>query len=514
MTAGRRTRPGRDRRAVLHAAPSGRRAPAAPRHVVVIGGGIAGLAAATVLAEHGVRATLLEAAPRLGGRASSWPLEGGRTMSRGFHAFFRQYYNLRALLRRIDPGLDFLTAVPDYPLLRADGLRDSFLGVPRRPPWNLVGFVARSPSFTARALARVNVPAALGLLRARFPRTYRDFDGESAAEFLDRLRFPAAARDLALEVFARSFFAHPSEFSAAELVGMFHAYFLGSAEGLLFDVPRDDYTSTLWRPLGARLEGLGARVLTGTRATGIHVGRDGVAVTADGARIDADAAVLAVDPRSARALAAGMAPAESPDWHARVAGTRNAPPFAVVRLWLSARVRADRPAFLGTSGFGPVDNVSVIDRFEAGAAAWAARHGGSVVELHAYARADTDCPGALAARMEGELRRIYPETGSASIVHREVLAADDCPLFEPGSWSRRPGSITPWPRLVLAGDWIRCPYPVALMERAATTGFSAANALLGGWGVSGQDVWTVPMRGLLAAPALGRGRHTGGAEPV
>ena len=26
-------------------------------------------------------------------------------MSRGFHAFFRQYYNLRALLRRADPGL-------------------------------------------------------------------------------------------------------------------------------------------------------------------------------------------------------------------------------------------------------------------------------------------------------------------------------------------------------------------------------------------------------------------------
>ena len=25
-------------------------------------------------------------------------------MSRGFHAFFRQYYNLRALLRRADPG--------------------------------------------------------------------------------------------------------------------------------------------------------------------------------------------------------------------------------------------------------------------------------------------------------------------------------------------------------------------------------------------------------------------------
>ena len=53
--------------------------------------------------------------------------------------------------------------------------------------------------------------------------------------------------------------------------------------------------------------------------------------------------------------------------------------------------------------------------------------------------------------------------------------------------------------LVLAGDGIRCDYPVALMERAATTGFLAANALLHGWGVAGHDLWTVPMSGRHAA---------------
>jgi isorenieratene synthase len=33
------------------------------------------------------------------------------------------------------------------------------------------------------------------------------------------------------------------------------------------------------------------------------------------------------------------------------------------------------------------------------------------------------------------------------------------------------------------------------MERAATTGFLAANTLLGQWGVQGQTLWTVPDRG-------------------
>ena len=112
----RPARPGRDRRAVHHPGPSGAERLTGEAKVVVVGGGIAGLSAATILAERGVRVTLVEASPRLGGRVAAWPLEDGRTMSRGFHAFFRQYYNLRSLLRRADPELSSLVPVADYPL--------------------------------------------------------------------------------------------------------------------------------------------------------------------------------------------------------------------------------------------------------------------------------------------------------------------------------------------------------------------------------------------------------------
>ena len=192
--------------------------------VVVVGGGIAGLAAATGLAERGVAVTLLEARPQLGGRVRAWPVgDGERSMSRGFHAFFRQYYNLRALLRRADPALERLVLVPDYPLKLAGGPTDSFARIPRTPPWSILGFVATSPTFRLRDLARVDARAAFDLLRVDFPRTYRDLDRVSAAEVLDRLRFPAQARHLALEVFARSFFADPRDFSGAELaqIGFF-----------------------------------------------------------------------------------------------------------------------------------------------------------------------------------------------------------------------------------------------------------------------------------------------------
>jgi isorenieratene synthase len=463
----------------------------------VAGGGIAGIAAAVGLAERGVSVIMVEPQPQLGGRVRSWPVKHGDdqvTMSRGFHAFFRQYYNLRALLRRIDPDLQSLVAVPDYPLILADGHADSFAATPRTPPLNIAAFVLQSPSFGLRDLAAVNVGAALELLDVDFPQTFSRYDGQTAAEFLDRLRFPEAARHLALEVFARSFFAQPNVFSAGELVAMFHTYFLGSSEGLLFDVPRDDYHRCLWSPLRGYLERLGAEVRTAEAVESVDASQGLLRIgLASGAEIEADALVLATDPATLRRLTLESALGDEP-WRERIAATCNAPPFAVWRLWLDRPVAPDRAAFLGTSGFGPLDNISVLERFEEGARGWATAQGGSVVELHAYALPAQHDEAALKDRLLAELRRIYPELAPATILAEEWLVNDDCPLWGTDPWEERPTVRTPHPRIVLAGDGIRCDFPVALMERAATTGFLAANQLLHVDGVAGHDVWTVPTR--------------------
>ena len=506
--------------------------------MIVVGGGIAGLAAATGVAERGVRVTLVEREPQLGGRVGAWPLDtvsshdaarshhsgdspgsvnpdagnGPRTMSRGFHAFFRQYYNLRGLLRRTDPALDRLRPIEDYPLISADGMADSFARIPRTPPFSFASFVAVSPSFTAASLAKVDVAAALELLTVRVPDTFAAYDGESAEAFLDRLRFPPAARHLALEVFARSFFANPSEFSAGELVAMFHTYFLGSAEGLLFDVPTDDYDTALWAPLGRYLHGLGVEVRTGVSVEHLASHADGVEVRlGDGSTLTADACVLAADPATTRRLGSTCEfggrdqPSTHTEWSEQLTATRNAPPFAVWRLWLDRPVHADRPPFLGTSGFGPLDNVSVLEVFEDGAADWRRRTGGSVVERHAYARpyelGDGEGEVRTRAQLRAELTRVYPETAPAQVLAEQWLVRDDCPLVGTGPWHLRPGVTTPDPRLLLAGDGVRCDFPVALMERAATTGFQAANALLARWETAGHDLWTVPMAG---RPPVGR----------
>jgi isorenieratene synthase len=95
-----------------------------------------------VLAERGARVTLLEPDAELGGRVGAWrdTLADGTSfaMERGFHAFFRQYYNLRALLRRIDPELARLTPVDRLPAAR-----------PRRPASSPSPACRRSRSSTS-----------------------------------------------------------------------------------------------------------------------------------------------------------------------------------------------------------------------------------------------------------------------------------------------------------------------------------------------------------------------------
>ncbi|MFE1174026.1 FAD-dependent oxidoreductase [Streptomyces sp. NPDC058773] len=505
---GEAARRGRDRRARTVPGPPGRDRAAADGAggpaVAVIGGGIAGLAAATGLAERGVRVTLYERAGVLGGRLAGRPVRladgSAATMSRGFHAFFPQYYNLRGLLRRVDPGLGMLRRLPDYPLHHRSGLRDSFARVPRTPPWSALGFVALSPTFTWRDLVRMRPGAALPLLDVRVPEVYRRLDRVSAWDFLARIRFPEAARHLAFEVFSRSFFADPRELSAAELALMFHIYFLGSSEGLLFDVPDEPFPQALWQPLGRYLAGHGVQLCTETEVTRVEpVAGCGVHVAGGGADRRFDAVVLALDPGGLRRLVAASPGLGDAAWRTRIGRLRTAPPFLVSRLWLAGRVSADRPGFLGTSGFGSLDNVSVLERWEGEAARWSARTGGSVLELHAYALS----PGADREReqrlLERQLHAVYPETRGVRVVDRRHEWRADCPLFPVGGFDDRPTVRTPDPRVVVAGDTVRTSLPVALMERAATTGFLAANALLARWGVRGQTLWTVPDRGRSAA---------------
>ncbi|MEU4559409.1 FAD-dependent oxidoreductase [Actinoplanes sp. NPDC023936] len=473
-----------------------------PVRAVVIGGGIAGMTSALLLAERGVAVTLLERDERLGGRLAAWPkqLADGSTqmVGHGFHAFFRQYYNWRNILRRIDGSLSFLRPAERYPVVSRAWPEEDFGGLPRTPPWSLLALIARSPSLRLREMRDVDGPAAMALLRYSRARTYREFDTMSAADYLDRLAMPDQARALLFDVFAHSFFNHAAEMSAAEMIMQFHFYFLRNAEGLAFDAPDDDYQTSIWTPLGERLQALGADIRTGAAVDRIEPGWT-VTLTG-GARIPADHVVLATDPASARDIVAA-----SPTLTERAPGlvksidtVRTTAPYAVSRLWTDRDVAADRAVFSSVAREPLLDSVSLFHRVERGPARWSRRTGGAVVELHAYA-ANAGVGATDAARdMWSQLAGIWPEASGLRVVDSDTRIGYDAPAFDVGSDATRPGVSTDAEGLFLAGDWVRMPFPCALMERSAASAAMATNAILRRHGVRPVQVYSVPPRGLLA----------------
>lgn len=145
--------------------------PSAPEHVVVLGAGPAGLTAAWELVQAGVRTTVLERRPALGGLGGTTAFEGRAGTYRfdfGGHRFITAN---RALMRLVDDllGDDLLTAtrrsvirfggrIYDYPLSPGNLLRNA-------PPRLLLG--------AARDL----------LLAARRPPPGEDFASWTTAQF-------------------------------------------------------------------------------------------------------------------------------------------------------------------------------------------------------------------------------------------------------------------------------------------------------------------------------------------
>lgn len=70
-------------------------------HIVIAGAGIAGLAAATILAEAGMRVTLCEAAPQAGGKAKSFRRADGHPTEHSLRIYLDYYQTLLTLFARI-----------------------------------------------------------------------------------------------------------------------------------------------------------------------------------------------------------------------------------------------------------------------------------------------------------------------------------------------------------------------------------------------------------------------------
>ena len=461
--------------------------------VAVIGGGLAGLGAAELLSRRGFKVVLFERDHKLGGKLAGWRegLADGfdAHVEHGFHAFFRHYYNLKAWLEEVGVG-SHLRPIDDYAILARGGEILGFAASSNTPLLNLMG-LAEQGFFRWRDVLRPKTGRSLEMLM-RYDARVEDpaLDALSFAQWSEAADLPPRLR-LAFTTFARAFFADEQKISMAELVKSFHFYYLSHDHGLVYDYLDGSYDEALIDPITRRLQQQGVELRLGKGVATIGAG-----LVIEGTRFDH--VVLAADvAASARILAASPTLAGVPSIAAAQPSMRAGERYAVLRLWVDRPLGDDLPPFVITEREELLDAVTFVHRIDPHARAWAAEHGGAVLELHCYAVperiSDTEVESILCRETEAFL----PLLAEAVIRHRHLQLRGDFTALHVGMLHARPGVDSGVPGLYFAGDWVKLPCPAMLMEAAHTSARLAANAICAREGVAGFAVTSVPLRGVL-----------------
>ncbi|MYQ76653.1 MULTISPECIES: protoporphyrinogen oxidase [unclassified Streptomyces] len=341
--------------------PSTHRADRTPRHVVVIGGGIAGLAAAHRLVGAGLRVTVLEATDRLGGKLMTGEVAGVR-VDLGAESMLARRPEAVALARAVGLG-DRLQppATATAALWTRDALRPMpkghVMGVPGDP--SVLGDV-----LSAEGLARIAEDRELPSVAVGEDVAVGAYVADRLGrEVVDRLVEPLLGGVYAGDAYRISMRAAvPQLFEAAREGG-----------SLLDGVTRLQERAAARQQTGPVFQGIeggigtlpgavadavragGGAILTETPVLGLTRTTDGWDVRTDTGVVSADGLVLAVPAWSAATLLA----AESPGASAELAGVE----YASMALVTMAFRRSDvtGTAFDGRSGFlvPPVDGHTI-----------------------------------------------------------------------------------------------------------------------------------------------------------
>ncbi|MFG3306756.1 hydroxysqualene dehydroxylase HpnE [Streptomyces wuyuanensis] len=450
------------------------------RHAVVVGGGLAGVTAALRLADAGLRVTLLENRPRLGGLAFSFR-RGELTVDNGQHVYLRCCTAYRWFLDRVDgAGLAPIQPRLDVPVLDVAHPKGPRLGRLRRTalpvPLHLAASLAGYPHLSLAERAAVGRAAfALKGLDPADPA----LDGIDFATWLRRHGQSARAVEALWDLVGVATLNATAPNASMALAAMVFKTGLlsdpGAADIGWARVPLGELHDTLARKA---LDTAGVRTELRTRAGRVTRADDGRwNVTAGTGRLTADAVVLAVPQREAHALLPEGA-LDEPD---RLLGIGTAPILNMHVVYDRTVLRRPFFAALGS----PVQ--WVFDRTDASGLSTggtAGPGGGQYLALSQSAAQDEiDTPvSVLRERYLPELERLLPATRGAEVrdffVTRERTATF---APAPGVDRLRPAARTNAPGLFLAGSWTATGWP-ATMEGAVRSGLSAASAALAALG--------------------------------
>jgi len=453
-------------RLVLRAKSREKRAPArppAPKKVVVLGAGYAGLAAANELVLRGHDVTLLEARALLGGRAHSFvEPKTGLVLDNGQHVLMGCYHETLGLLRNLGV-MDRLYAPPsmNVPFLSERGA--SSLAVTAPPPLHLLSALLGFGELTATdKLAAIGLAVRLRLGFAPLP-------DETVSAWLARWKqTPNLVRAL-WEPLCIAALNEPVATASARLFAtVVRRSFLGGATDSSILLSRVGLSELFAPEVRKLLEMCGGTLRLQTPVAKLNF--DGPTLRgiklANGSTLAPEAVVSALPWHVLRAFL----PEESK--LAQACRTIRDAPIVSLHLWLDRPI-LDEP-FVGLLD-SPVHWVFSRERIH-GPDAGPKGH-----VLTAVVSGARDLVERSAAELEDltlrELRRFLPAAKEAQVVHRMVYKARSATFAAtPETEPVRPGPTTAWSNFWLAGDWTDTGLP-ATIEGAILSGQRAARAV-------------------------------------
>ncbi len=444
--------------------------------VAIVGGGLAGLSAGCALAESGLRVTLFERRPYLGGRASSYEHPGtGEIVDNCQHVLLGCCTNLINFYERT--GVKEKIGWYDRLMFVEPGGRVSVIR-----PSAVPAPLHTAPSFLlARCLKMADKLGIARAMLALLPSTPAD-NGQPFLEWLRR----RGQTDRAIERFWKTVLVSAlnedlDRVSVSYAAQVFRESFLKSAEAGRMGIPRVPLTD-LYNAAGDYIGARGGQVQLRCRVQSFACEASSVELLTDGQRQGFDFALLAVPFDVLDRLLPSSAEAEP---LRRCARQFDSSPITGIHLWFDREIN-------------DLDHAVLLDRtiqwmFHKSRLLERAQGQGSYVEL-VVSSSKSLVEKSRAEIIELALRELgefFPQVQQAKLLKATVIKEVNATYSpKPGIDSYRPSNVTPWPRVFLAGDWTATGWP-ATMEGAVRSGYSAGENVARAAGQS-QPSFVVP----------------------